>query len=327
MVRNTTIKRIADGIYAEVTRDIEEVARLRKEQVDSFEPKDVDDLLKFTSELTAAVEAMIRGTQVEGVSLPKFLLRIMSVGESTDKVIISVRSKLNSPYKYRKDTEVVRDANFIQNIGQAYLSGLFEMYYIDAASANMNELNDVIAQLLQENEIPIGFKFKVDHTTDADVLEITDDMVVFNASIEKAQNAADIGIVREGDDEFSALIKQEAIEKFITAMKAVQTTAQLVKSRIPVITDLTGLATRKRVSKLIRKSYHRQARYLNIVKKGVGYYDETVKIDGEDVNVFALVGKAEDGTLSVVLKPFDVKTMFNVEFDVLEAVKQQMSEQ
>ena len=42
--------------------------------------------------------------------------------------------------------------------------------------------------------------------------------------------------------------------------------------------------------------------------------------------MFSLVEKAADGTLKVVLTPFDTKTMFSVDFDVIKAVEAQLAE-
>ena len=67
-------------------------------------------------------------------------------------------------------------------------------------------------------------------------------------------------------------------------------------------------------------SYHRQAKFLNAVNAGVGYFNETVNVGGEDTEVFALVEKSEDGTLATILSPFNVKTLMNVDYDVVGAL-------
>lgn len=321
MKSNGQIKAIADGIYAEAMAGVESVAEVRKASIEGFKVANVDDLLKFMSDLCSDVEAVIKAPVVNGVSLPNFLSRVVSVGESTDSFIVSVRTKLTSPYKYRKDTEVQVSPTMVQDIANAYTAALFEMFYIEQAMENVDALNEVITQLLQENEIPYGFKFVVDHTSSADILTITDDEVVFNANVEKAMNISTIGIMRDEETSFNAMLKQDAVEAFVSQVSAVQTTPQLLKGNVTVISELTGLPTRKKVSKLIRKSYHRQAKFLNAVKTGVGYFDETVKVGKDEVDVFALVEKAEDGSLSVVLKPFNVDDQTVVKYDVLKEVK------
>lgn len=315
------IHEIVDTIHSGALAAINNVANVKASAIESYAGTTVDDALNLAAGVAKDIEAVVKAQNCDGLFLPKFLSRVLSVGDSADKVVISVRTKLNSSYKYRKDTTVAIDADFVKNVGDAYLTALFEMFYIDIANENIADLNTVIDGIIAENEIPYSVKFAVDHTTDADVLSITDDVVVFNASIDKAMRVSDIGIMRGEDDDYSALITKAATDKFIAVLKTAQTTVQFMKSDNDVLKALTGLPTRKKASKLIRKSYHRQAKFLAGIKSGIGYYDETVIVDGEETDVFALVSKDEDGAMSVVLSPFDVKTLYNVDYDVLSAIQ------
>lgn len=324
MRTNKEIVAIADGIYEEATTALANLSEVKKAQVSAIVGKTVEEGLDTIQAIIADVEAVLKAPRIDGVGLPAYLSKLTYDEGSTDKVTISVRTKLKSEYKYRKDTVVTVDDDFILNAGKAYIDALYDMFYIEQAIENVSALNDKIAEIIAENEIPFGFKFVVDASTDAVVLSINNDEVVFNANIAKAHEIANLGIFKSGD-EYNDLICKEATDKLVASLKAVQTPVQLIKGNVALIKEITGVSTKKRASKLIRGSYHRQAKYLNGVKAGVGYFEETVKINGEDVEVFALVAKAEDGTLSVVLNPFNIKDLFNVDFDVIAAVKEQLA--
>lgn len=319
------IKHIADTIYQEIETGIEAVTAAKKGRVESMLAKAGEARLEDITALFADVEAIVKAPRVDGVGLPQYLSKVTYEGEDLHSVTITIRSKLKSTYKYRKDTVVAVDADFVENVCAAVVVPLFEMFHIEMALDNVASLNEKVAEIVSQAEVPYGFRFDVDTDSNAMVLSINDKEVVFNANIAKAQDVSGLGIFQSGD-EYDNMVSAATIEKIVTALKAAQTPVQLIKAGVPLIRDVTGVSTKKRASKLIRGSYHRQARYLSGTKSGVGYFDETVNINGEDVNVFALVAKAEGGELSVVLSPFDVKTLYNVEFDVVAAVKEQMAQ-
>lgn len=323
MRTNKEIVQIADGIYSDAMQALTTLADVKKEQLASILDKRVDESIDSIKSFISDIEAVLKAPRVNGVGLPAYLSKLTYSENSVDKVTISIRTKLKSAYKYRKDTIVTVDENFIINAGKAYIDALYDMFYIEEAVENVNALNEKIAEIIKENDIGYSFKFVVDANTDAIILSINNNEVVFNANIARAHDIASLGIFKSGD-EYSDLIRRESIDKLVTSLKAIQTPVQLIKGNVSLIKDITGVSTKKRASKLIRGSYHRQAKYLGRVKSGVGYFDEVVNINGEDVNVFALVAKDEDGTLSVVLNPFNVKDLFNVDFDVIEAVKKQL---
>lgn len=325
MRTNKDIVRIADGIYAGVSENLSKFAEAKKGTVAEIAGKPAVDVINTVTELVEGVEANVNSPMVDGVGLPAYLSKVTYEDDGSSKVTVTVKTKLKSSYKYRKDAVIELDENFITNVGQAYVDALFDMFHINEATQNIEALNAKIAGIVEENEIPYTFSFAVDADSTAMVLSINDNEVVFNASIARAQDVASLAIFR-GGDEYSDLICKEATDNLVAALKAVQTPVQLIKGNVALIKDVTGVATKKRASKLIRDSYHRQAKFLGKVKTGVGYYNETVNINGEDTDVFALVSKAEDGTIAVVLSPFDVKTLSKVDYDVVEAVKAQLAE-
>lgn len=319
------IVRIADGIYAEAVNNVNKLAEVRKGVVASIAGKPAEEVINTVTELIDGIETGVKAPNVDGVKLPAYLSKVTYEADGSSEVTITVRTKLKSVYKYRKDAVVALDEDFIVNAGKVYIDALFDMFHIDEAMQNIEALNAKIAGIIEENEIPYSFSFVVDANSSATVLSVNDNEVVFNASITRAQDIASLAIFREGS-EYNNLIRQEATDNLVAALKSIQTPVQLIKGNVALIKEVTGVSTKKRASKLIRDSYHRQAKFLGKVKTGVGYFDETVKINGEDVEVFALVSKAEDGTIALVLSPFDVKTLYKVDYDVVEAVKAQLAE-
>lgn len=319
------IVRIADGIYAEAVDNVNKLAEVRKDVVASIAGKPAEEVINTVTDLIEGIETGVKAPNVDGVKLPAYLSKVTYETGASSEVTITVRTKLKSTYKYRKDAVVALDEDFIVNAGKVYIDALFDMFHIDEAMQNIEALNAKIAGIIEENEIPYSFSFVVDANSSATVLSVNDNEVVFNASITRAQDIASLAIFRDGS-EYNNLIRQEATDNLVAALKSIQTPVQLIKGNVALIKEVTGVSTKKRASKLIRDSYHRQAKFLGKVKTGVGYFDETVKINGEDVEVFALVSKAEDGTIALVLSPFDVKTLYKVDYDVVEAVKAQLTE-
>lgn len=324
MKSNSVITRIAEGIHAEAMQGLQALSDVKAAQVKAITEAGVDEGLEMISSLVSAIEAVIKAPRVEGVGLPAFLSKVTVAGDVLNEVTVSVRTKLKADYKYRKDVVVAVDENLVMNIASVYIDALFDMFYIEMAMENAAELNARIATIIEENGIGYGFEFVVNADTDALVLAIDNNKVVFNANITRAHDISNLGIF-QGGDEYADLVCREATDSLVSALKAVQTPVQLIKANIGLIKDVTGVSTKKRASKLIRDSYHRQAKYLNGVKEGIGYFNDTVKVGGEEVEVFALVSKDLEGNLEVVLNPFDVKTLYTVEFDVLKAVKKQMA--
>lgn len=320
MKTSSSINRVKDGIYAQCSSNLATLAEVRKSSVAELKKAGVDRGLAILSELLGSINSIVNAPVIEDLKLPECISKVETT--DTDKFTqftLSIRSKLKAPIKFRQDTVIAVDDNVIENISKAFISALFEMFYNEVATANVAELNAKIEEICAQEEIPCMFSFQV-ADTDAIVLSISDSKVVFNASITKALSISDLGIFQSGDA-YNELICREATARLVDSLKASTTTTQLIKGGVDLIKEVTGVSTKKRASKLIRASYHRKAQYLDAVKTGVGYFEDTVKIGKEDVKVFALVEKAEDGTLAVVLSPFDEATYMTVDFDVLKALK------
>ena len=234
---------------------------------------------------------------------------------------LTVRSKLKAEVKYVRTARINADENFINNVGEVFLNAALEIFSIEQANNNIKELNEILANICKENEIPYTFGFTVLGSSSSIVEKISDSEVIFNASIAAAHGLSEFSLCQAGD-EYSDYVQAHAIEIIVGTLKTIPTTVKLIKSKVSIIKALTGISTKKRATKLIRGAYHKNARYITKQKMGTFYYNETVSINGADVNVFALVEKDEAGNVSVVLAPFDATTGDNVNFDVIAAIKE-----
>lgn len=310
MRTEATIKSIANGIYGEFVKSITDFIGVRNADFSVATNK-----VELARELVKGIETIARGCFYNGVGLPHFLSSISFENENADHIYITVRSGLKAPYKYRKDTSMVLGTDFITKAGDFYIEALFDMFYIEEAIPNVAGFNTVFADILKEAGIAYDVKFVCDNTSKAKVLSITDTSVEINLTVAKALQLADLDIFSRGD-EYTELVAQGAREQVIAGIQTAQTPAQFVKSNVKFIKELTGITSQKRIDKLIRASYHRKAENLKDVKSGIGYFEGKAG----DSDIFALISKAEDGTLTVVLNPIDINTLEPVEFDVLKAV-------
>ncbi len=320
MRTNGEITRVADALFNNVNAGLANLTEVKKPVVEKLIGADIEENLDTIGGLVSAVEAVIGAPTEDGAFLPKFLSKCEYNPDNGDAVTVSIRSRLKASVKYSRKLLIPVDENLVSAIGKFYVDCLFNMYYLDCAKENVDELNAKLEEICAENDIPYTFGFDVVADSDSFVLDITDDHVTFIADVSAAHDISTLGLFR-GGDEYEDLVYNKTVTQLVDSLKALQTTAQLVKGNLKLVKTVSGVSTKKRANKLIRGSYHRQAKFLSKVKTGVGYFDETVTIDGNNVEVFALVNKAEDGTLSVVLSPFDVKTQFRVDYDVLAALE------
>lgn len=317
MFTEARIKEMTDAMWAEAHEKLAGVAEVQSGNVQSV-LADMGTLNAKASSWRSAVEAVVSAVSCDGVFFPKFISKVITYG---NEVTIRVSSKLNAAYKFKHEETLTVDENIIQSMGTVYATALVHMLHIEMAMENVDALNGVVADLMSEAESKLHLVFCCDGNKDTGVYAIDNETLVLNISVAAAHTVCKLGIMREGDDEYTALINSEARKEFIDAVKLAETTVHLVKTKTPVITELVKFSARKSAAKLIKRAFHRQAQYLGKQKAGVGYYDDNVEINGNKTHVFAAVEKTDDGELRLILNPFDTNTDFNVEYDVLAAVK------
>ena len=321
MRNKTDIMSIATGLRMALIQAMSEAASLQEAEANGIIMRDFDEAHNEISSIVGICESITRGTRFEGANVPKFLSSFKSfeADGKVDYIELTIKSKLKAAYPYRNTVTIKVNDDFVSNVVVAFADSAVGLLQVTYAGENIDELNAVIENIVAENELPISFGFTISDSSSM-VASIDNNKVIFNADMNKAFELSRDPLFYSGDA-YADRVRETSIERLVEVLKALQTTPQIIKSGLSLITDLTGVKTKKRAERLIRQSYHKQAIYFNKVKEGIGYYEETVTIDGEEVDVFALLKKNADGEIEVVLNPFNVKTLFTVDFDVVGAVK------
>lgn len=322
------INEIRNVLYAGASQGVKRLAEVSSDRYSGLSGKSGDEVSCAMAGLVSDVKAVILGVKTEdGVGFPDILSKFYY--EPSENGITSVQfrvnSKLKSTMKFSEVKSISVGAGMVEELGEFYISCMLSLFDRMQAEENLAALNDRVAGICEGQGIPFAVSFACE-PVNSPVLHIDDKGIQFNVTVGKAFEVSRMPIFAAGDglDDYVAARAEEAL---VAALSTVQTPVQLIKAKkVELIRSMVDLSTKARANKIIRKAYHRQAKYLNGVKAGFGYFDEDVEINGEKVNVFAIVEKAEDGSLSVVLSPFDVKTNLIVDFDVLAAVGDQLKE-
>lgn len=318
MRKHSEIIKSANELYAELTKSFAEYSEAKKTQIESLSTISYDDAHAIVEGFVESTKALIGGIYSEdGTSLPKFLTSFTSYSENDNlaSIILTIKSKLKDAVKYKKEVEIKVDEDFMKNFVNAYTSAIFDMYYRSQANANLEEVNNFFEKICVENNIPYTFGFALVDSNEY-VTYIDNNKVIFNASLEAALEVSKNGLFQSGDEYFD-LVREQQTEQLVDALLVTQTTTQLIKANIDIINTLIGYTTKKRADRLIRGAYHKKAEHFDKIKAGFGYYE---KEDG-DTTIFSILEKKADGSIEVALSPFDIKTLLNVDLDVVSEVK------
>lgn len=265
------------------------------------------------------IEAVAKGTAVEDARIAEFYSSLTAYDSdgAITSVKLTIRTKPSSEVQYRITKDVDVTDNIIADLCEVYRDTLIQILWLDFANSNLAEVNTYVAEACAEAGVAYKFEFAL---ADKFISAISDDCVQFGIGVDKALELATYTPFAKGS-EFIEYSAEKYKEKFIETLKGIDNVPQLVRANIEFITTATGNKNLRRTDKLVRQCYHKQARYFGTVKTGIGYYAEDVEIGGETVSVFAVLEKTEDGEIKTVLSPFDVKTNFGVDYDVVAAVK------
>lgn len=318
MKTQVQIRETVNTLYDDALKTLALYEENNSSKVKGIADKSADESNKIVADITDAIETVVKGCITDdGSKFPGFISKYDIKEDET--LVVALRSKLKADYKFNRAKEIKLSDNLIEEVSLFIVNALVEMYYVEVANENIKELNDKIAGIIEENEIPYTVKFVVSDTATSIVSSITDTSLVLNASVTEAHKIAEQGLFYSGN-EYNDMVAEKAAAQLADDLKAVQTPVQFLKSNSSLIKTVTGVSTKKRANKLIREVCHRKAENLDGVKQGIGYYTGDIDINGETVTVFALVEKAEDGTKSVILSPFDIKTLEKVDVDVLALI-------
>lgn len=284
-----------------------------------------EDLSKVDS-LMKVISSVIASAQGDTLKLPDFLCNVKTTDENTlSSVVLTVSSKLKAEDKFKTKAIIDINESLIDNMAKVFTDTLFNEYYMQEGRNNLYDVNAKIRELNDEYGISKTIEFVCDGGSDV-VADITDSVIKLRVVPDMALRASEMGImtqvpeVAEGEENVSsyeALIYNEAVKAYVNSMSEIKITPQVLKGKIPVVEELVDLHTKKRVNKIIRKNYHKQAGSFKDNQTGIGYFNEKV----DDVDVFALVRKNEDGSMEYVLSPFDVVNLKGVDIDVISKVQ------
>lgn len=325
MVEKSVVTGIVGGLNDSLVTALHEFVDARNEGfARKIKEGSAEEVSNTLQEIRRAVEGVVKGTFYEGIRVADFtsVMNVYAEDGKVSSVNLIVKSKPASGVSIRRAESLTVTEDIASTMCEIYRDVAVQMLYASYANENIEALNGYIDAACEEAGVPYRFAFTLG---DKYIASVSDEKVVFGIGVDKALEIPALADFATGD-EFSEFVASSEKEKLVSALKPIQTVPQLIKANLPHVVSVIGSKTLKRADSLIRLSYHQQAKYFNKTKAGIGYFAKTVKIGDEEVSIFSLLQKAEDGTISVVLSPFDVKTNFKVSFDVIAAVEAEMKE-
>ena len=320
MLSVNTVNKVLKETIEGAKNSVEKIKDVKESMIETImTSKDIDVVKQNINYLVKDVDTIYTAQVVNGISLPQRIVKVQYDGGM--EFVLILRSKLKAETKYMQKKEIRFTKNMLYDISDFFAEFLTDLFLIEVANENVGILNEKIKEICKDFKIP--YTFGIDIIPEAGVpyvTKITDNEVRYSVDILNAKYLSELPLLQSGD-RIKDLGQKDAQDDLVTTLYSIQTTPQLIKSKIDLIKQVTGVATKKHANKIIRECYHRNAKYLDSLKTGDAYFSNIVMIDGEEVNVFAIIHKDIDGTLSVLLHPFDIDTLFNVDFDVLAEIK------
>lgn len=320
MLSVNTVNKVLKETIEGAKNSVEKIKDVKESMIETImTSKDIDVVKQNINYLVKDVDTIYTAQVVNGISLPQRIVKVQYDGGM--EFVLILRSKLKAETKYMQKKEIRFTKNMLYDISDFFAEFLTDLFLIEVANENVCILNEKIKEICKDFKIPYTFGFDIIPEAGVPyVTKITDNEVRYSVDILNAKYISELPLLQSGD-RIKDLGQKDAQDDLVTTLYSIQTTPQLIKSKIDLIKQVTGVATKKHANKIIRECYHRNAKYLDSLKTGDAYFSNIVMIDGEEVNVFAIIHKDIDGTLSVLLHPFDIDTLFNVDFDVLAEIK------
>lgn len=315
MKTKSEIMGVANQMNAQAIKALATYEEERKALIDSIINGDLDSAYDNFNLLLGGIEIILRGVSVDGSTFPSFLSKPSTTNvDKLTSVTLIVTSSRRAEYKFKVKRKIDIDEHIVESLSNLYLETLFDAYYFQEASKNIDEINDVLSDIYDSNNIEKRMFFAVTRE-DGRVVSIDNDTVVLKAEVNNALDASNLGLT-PADNEYSRLVFDEAVENIVNFMSTITITPEILKKRNNLVQALIDLRTRKHAHKVIRESYHKQAKYVKSERDGVAYV--STEIDG--VDVFSLVKMNEDGGFEVVLAPFDTEKLVPVEVDITKHI-------
>lgn len=271
-----------------------------------------DNPTAFLTSVNEVIDALLKMQKVcladKEITSPSLIS--YTTYNSSNSFDFSLRASKNVGIKYKKVHTISINEDMVYNLANAIADVTTDIIGYKYAEENLGVLNDIVAKACED----VGCNYTVSFTSLTDVkyfvADIDDNHLTVAVPVENAIDMSNIPLIYDQKDEFSRLVAKQAYDNLVFDLKLNQTVVQFMKANDQLIVALTGGKTKVSASNLLRGTYHKKARY---VKEGaVGY----VSTD----SWFALLRNDGDGKFSVVLSPFDKKSLLLVDLDPTEAL-------
>jgi hypothetical protein len=268
----------------------------------------IDDVRAIIKKVQSLMVANIPG------NAPKASLYISSSGVDEINVInITVANKISSSKSFSYQTSITKGKT-IEKIVDFMKDVYTALLVDDLICENLERVNEVLAEAVKDAGLSYGIKVVSPLGNDnKKIASMTDDEIVFVADPERVFTLDTIIVLLDEADE---VITEDVItshyNSLVDDISQAQTPEQLVGIHGgALVAYICDISKRLKPLTLIKKICSKNIEKLRGSKDAVAYYFED--------DVFALVER-RDGNFTVVLSPFDVKTLRRVDVDVLKGI-------
>lgn len=290
-----------------------------------------NDLDEVSKKIDSLADTLKRVTWLPRFSLTKTFYIDEETG-NIDKAVFLIRPTKDENFglDLRKRFTLIVDEDFYKNFLNELIEW-FETYEFNyRLMENVKELNNIVASIVEENNI----KFKFEFTVGEGVYELTDTSIVVGIPVDVVMNFDSLPLF---DENFES--RREGYKNLLTdLLLSCVRPYDLVRTPNRVTKDL-GIFTLKSMHRLLRQIVTRR---IDVVRVGVGYYDDgenfaviskvpvpdNYKEIGEDEliieNSNPSAKESEEGLgkllVKYVVKPFNKKTGDPVDISLSEAI-------
>lgn len=314
MFKKNEVVSTVNGLYGALTENLNTLCANRVAVVKGIASQNSEEAFATVEDINSSMTLLVKNTMYNGVSVG-FVSRISGneIDGKLTSVDLTISSQRNAGYKFRRQTTIPVDDKITEKMAEVYRNAAVDLLYGAYAYSNVDELNTVFASFTEDCKLKVKFTVSADYISDID-----NSCVTFGVDVAEALNLAETAdklIYGGAEDSFKKAIVDTTREEFVEFLNSTPNTVSLVSAKNSVIADITGVTVKRRADKYIRSYVHKNAKYLNTCKNGIGYFRETVG----DIDVFAVIAKDENG-LRVVLNPYDIESNLNVDVDVLSLI-------
>lgn len=262
----------------------------------------------------AKIEANVTSAVPAELPTPKASLYTNGTGTGDGAVTVLSLSLTNGwkdpkAFKYSLKVPVTNgdlDQTVLAFLEEAYANLLEDVI----ANENLEEVNTLLAEVCEM----AGVSYRVSIETPLNnngkkLLDISDTEVVFVADMDRLFALDDVLVLHPVDDLVSEEMIANAKKAMADEIGLCQTTPQLVGAHGgSLVKYISAIGSQVKAITLIRKVASKNVKRLTGKKDTAAYF--------EDGDVYALMARV-DGNLQVVLTPFDVNTLMNVDRDIV----------